>query len=116
MNYMAIAVETFVNSNNQKDYKVWYLELTPQGKVLGIKSLKREELIHQLMMQYQQFGKSKWRAFLKGREESTPIELFDFVAMSTEDNTHFGALPTLSEFQEVLDRLKIQFDFKQMAS
>jgi len=105
--FMAIAVEPAKNPMKQENYRVWYLQLNDKKEVIGIAVKSREDLVHQLLHQYKKHGKSFWRAFLVGEPRSTAIELFDFIAMGQFQNTHFGNLPTIHEFQETLERLKV---------
>lgn len=116
LNYLIIACENFQSLEGKLDYKVWYLEMGAKGEVFDLKSKKREELIRSLMENHQRYGRSLWRAFLKDREESVSIDLFDFVAKSTDDNTHFGNLPTINELQETLKQLKVRLEIKSLAS
>ena len=83
------------------------------GGECGVKS--KQELVENLFENYRKTGKSNWRAFTKGAERSTPVEIFDFVSMNMNENTHFGHLPTLSEFQTVLDVLHSQLVFRSIA-
>lgn len=116
LNFLIIACENFQNLEGKSDYKVWYLEVGPRGEIYDLKSKKREELISSLMENHQRYGRSLWRAFLKEQEESIPIDLFDFVARSTESNTHFGNLPTILELQTTLKQIKIRLEVKSLAS
>lgn len=113
---MAIAVETFKHPDKNSDYKVWYLSLSQIGEVVGIGVATRKELVQSVFQQYQKSGNSGWRAFCKDSEESRPIEVFDFIAQNTQENTHFGNLPTLSEFQETLNQLQLNLELKAVAS
>jgi len=67
------------------------------------------------LLNFQKTGKSNWRCFQKEREASTEIEVFDFIAMNTFENTHFGNLPTLSEFQVTLNALEGSFELRSIA-
>jgi predicted helicase len=113
--YLAIAVETKNHPKNQHDYRVWYLEVDENGQVVGVGVKSKQELVENLFENYRLTGKSNWRAFQKGAEKSTPIEIFDFVSMNMHENTHFGSLPTLSEFQTVLDALQSRLEFRSIA-
>lgn len=113
--FLAIAVETKQHPKNQSDYRVWYLEIDDCGQVVGVGAKSKQELIEHLFENYRKTGKSNWRAFCKGAEKSTPIEIFDFVSMNMHDNTHFGELPTLAEFQAVLDALQSRLEFRSIA-
>lgn len=110
--YLAIAVESPKHPKNRANYRVWYLELDKMGEVIGIGVKTREQLVHSLMQAYKRRGESNWRAFLAGHEESTPIELFDFISHGMFENTHFGNLPTINEFQEVLDKLRANLEIR----
>ncbi len=116
LNFLIIACETFTSMEGRADYKVWYLEMGPMGKVFDLKSKKREELIGSIMENHQRYGRSLWRAFLKDHEESIAIDLFDFVGKNTNHNTHFGNLPTVSDLQAVLAHMKIKLEAKALAS
>lgn len=112
---LAVAVETKKHPHNQTDYKVWYLELSEQGSVRGVGVMTREELIQDIFKNYQAFGETRWRCFLKDREKSTPIEIYDFISMNNFENTHFGNLPTLAEFQTTLDALQTNLELRGVA-
>lgn len=112
---LAIAAETSKHPTRKADYKVWYLEMDSRGTVMGMGSVTREELVQDLFKSYQQTGKSNWRAFKKGQDKSTPIELYDFIAMNGQENTHFGNLPTLDQFQETLNQLKANMELRPIA-
>ena len=112
---MAIAVETRKHPRERNNYRVWFLELDETGIVIGLGVKSREDLVQDLMNDYKVFGKSNWKAFLKDRDQSTAIELYDFIAQSMHDNTHFGNLPSLSEFQTTLDSLGAQLELKSHA-
>ncbi len=113
--YLAIAVETKQHPQHRQDYRVWYLELDQGGRVTGVGVKSRQELIESLFQDYRETGGSRWRAFCKGAERSRPIEAADFIAMNMHENTHFGELPTLSEFQGVLDALHAQLEVRSIA-
>lgn len=113
--YLAIAVEMKQHPKNQNDYRVWYLEIDECGQVVGVGVKSKDEVVESLFANYRKNGKSNWRAFRKGAEKSTPIEIFDFVSMNMHENTHFGSLPTLSEFQNVLDTLQSRLEFRSIA-
>jgi hypothetical protein len=113
--YLAIAVETKQHPQQQNDYRVWYLEVDSGGQVIGVGVKTKQEMIENLFASYAQTGKSNWRAFEKGAEKSRPVEIFDFVSMNMFENTHFGNLPTLSEFQKVLDTLQSRLELRSIA-
>jgi hypothetical protein len=113
--YLAIAVETKQHPRSQTDYRVWYLEIDAVGTVVGVGVRTKQELIASLFESYRQTGQSNWRAFPRGAERSRPVELLDFVSMNLFENTHFGNLPTLSEFQTVLDTLKNRLELRSIA-
>lgn len=113
--FLAIAVESKQHPKNQTDYRVWYLEIDECGQVVAVGSKSKQELIESLFGHYRKYGKSNWRAFQKGAEKSTPVEIFDFVSLNMFENTHFGHLPTLSEFQMVLDTLQSRLEFRSIA-
>lgn len=112
---LAIAVESKQHPKNQNDYRVWYLEIDTNGHVVGVGVKSKQEMVENLFENYRKTGKSNWRAFQKGAERSTPVEIFDFVSMNMHDNTHFGNLPSLSEFQNVLDTLQSRLEFRSIA-
>lgn len=112
---LAIAVESKQHPKNQNDYRVWYLEIDDCGQVVGVGVKSKEQMVENLFENYRKTGKSNWRAFQKGAERSTPVEIFDFVSMNMHENTHFGSLPTLSEFQNVLDTLQSRLEFRSIA-
>jgi hypothetical protein len=113
--FLAIAVESKHHPKNQNDYRVWYLEIDDAGQVVSVGVKTKEELVGNLFDNYRKTGKSNWRAFQKGAEKSTPIEVFDFVSMNMHENTHFGNLPTLSEFQTVLNTLQSRLELRSIA-
>lgn len=113
--FLAIAVESKQHPKNQNDYRVWFLEIDDCGQVIGVGVKTKQELVENLFENYRKTGKSNWRAFKKGAERSSAIEIFDFVSMNMHDNTHFGNLPTLSEFQNVLDTLQSRLEFRSIA-
>ena len=112
---MVIAVETSKHPFNQDNYKLWYLELSKEGHVIGISTTTKEALIENVFENYRKFGHSNWRAFLKDRDHSTEIEIYDFIARNMHENTHFGNLPTLVEFQETLNSLQMGMEFRSIA-
>lgn len=112
---LAIAVETKQHPQHRQDYRVWFLELDQGGRVVGVGVKTRQEMIEDLFESYRRTGQSNWRAFCKGAERSKPVEAADFIAMNMHENTHFGELPTLSEFQGVLDMLQTQFEIRSIA-
>lgn len=113
--FLAIAVESKQHPRNQNDYRVWYLEIDEAGQVVGVGVKSKQEMVENLFENYRKSGKSNWRAFRKAEEKSTPVEIFDFVAMNIHENTHFGNLPTLSEFQTVLDTLQSRLELRSIA-
>lgn len=113
--YLAIAVETKQHPRSQNDYRVWYLEIDEGGQVVGVGVRSKQEMVEDLFKNYRKSGKSNWRAFQKGSERSTPVEIFDFVSMNMHENTHFGNLPSLSEFQTVLDTLQSRLELRSIA-
>jgi predicted helicase len=112
---LAIAVESKQHPKNQNDYRVWYLEIDECGQVVGVGVKSKQEMVENLFENYRKTGKSNWRAFQKNAERSTPVEIFDFVSMNMHENTHFGNLPSLSEFQNVLDTLQSRLEFRSIA-
>jgi hypothetical protein len=113
--FLAIAVETKKHPQNQDDYKVWYLELDKKGEIVGIGVKSKDEVIQSLFKSYQEQGKSCWRAFKKGADVSTPIEAYDFISKNMHENTHFGNLPSLSEFQTTLNHLNMNLELRSIA-
>lgn len=113
--YLAVAVETSKHPSRKQDYKIWYLEVGTDGKVHGVGVKSKEELIASIFENYRLTGKTNWRCFQKEREESTAIEIYDFIAMNSNENTHFGNLPTLSEFQTTLDSLQANLELRSIA-
>jgi len=112
---LAIAVESKQHPKSQNDYRVWHLEIDECGQVVGVGVKTKQEMVENLFENYRKTGKSNWRAFQKGAERSTPVEIFDFVSMNMHENTHFGNLPSLSEFQNVLDTLQSRLEFRSIA-
>ncbi len=112
---MAIAVESNKHPDNRSAYKVWYLELNSKGDVIGLGVLTKEELIENLFTHYKKYGKSNWRSFKKDADCSSQIEVFDFIAQGMFENTHFGNLPTLAEFQQTLNHLQMNLELRAIA-
>ncbi|HXH75857.1 MAG TPA: hypothetical protein VNJ08_12870 [Bacteriovoracaceae bacterium] len=112
---LAIAVESKQHPRSQNEYRVWYLEIDRMGQVVGVGVKSKTQLVEHLFENYRKSGKSNWRAFKKGEERSSPIEIFDFVSMNLHENTHFGNLPSLSEFQTVLDTLQSRLELRSIA-
>lgn len=113
--FLAIAVEAKSHPRNKQDYKIWYLEVATSGKVQAIGVKSRKELIESVFENFRQTGKTNWRCFQKEREESSAIEFFDFISMNSFENTHFGTLPTLKEFQKTLDALQANLELRSIA-
>ncbi|MBP9673890.1 MAG: hypothetical protein KBD63_02250 [Bacteriovoracaceae bacterium] len=113
--FIAIAVETCKHPKHQNDYKVWYLETNAQDQVVSIGVKSKDEVIQSLFKSYQKTGSSIWKAMLKGSEKTTPIEAYDFISRNVNENTHFGNLPTLSEFQKTLQYLEMNLELRSIA-
>jgi hypothetical protein len=113
--YLAVAVETTRNPEQKQNYKVWYLEIGPNAEVRNVGVKTREELLKSIFDNFKLTKKTNWRCFRKDQEKSSPIEIFDFIAMNQGENTHFGNLPTLSEFQSTLDSLKTNLELRSIA-
>lgn len=113
--YLAVCVEPSKTPSEKQNYKIWYLELNSAGKVVGIGVKTKDELVKSVMENFQKTGKTNWRCFQKEREASTEIEVFDFVSMNSYENTHFGQLPTLSEFQATLNALEANLELRSIA-
>jgi hypothetical protein len=112
---MIIAVETTKHPERQGEYRVWYLELNHNKDVIAVNVTSKDQLVKSIMRDVQRTGKSSWRAFLKGESQSKPVELIDFIGQSRFENTHFGNLPHLSEFQNLLDQLKLGLEIRAIA-
>lgn len=113
--YLAVCVEPNKHPEKQNDYKVWFLELDSKANVVGIGVKTREELVRSVLTNFQKTGKTNWRCFRKDHDSSSEIEVFDFIGMNSFENTHFGNLPTLSEFQATLDALESNFEMRSIA-
>lgn len=113
--FLAVAVETSKHPTHKQDYKIWYLEVGADGKVQGVGVKSKPEMLKSIFENCQQTGNTNWRCFQKDREESTAIEIYDFIAMNSNENTHFGNLPTLSEFQLTLDSLQANLELRSIA-
>ncbi len=113
---MAVAVETYQHPERRSDYKVWYLNINRFNEVVGIGVMTREQLVKDVFREYQKTGNSNWRAFCRDAESSKEIEVFDFIAQNTFENTHFGNLPRLHEFQETLNQLQYNLELRAVAS
>ncbi len=112
---LAVCVEPNKNPENKHDYKIWYLELDARSRVVSIGVKTKEELIQSVLLNFQKTGDTNWRCFQKDQETSTKIEVYDFIAMNNLENTHFGNLPTLSEFQTTLSALESNFELQSIA-
>ncbi|MDH5415305.1 MAG: hypothetical protein OEW87_14300 [Flavobacteriaceae bacterium] len=112
---LAVCVEPNKHPEKKNDYKIWYLELTPAGKVVRIGVKSKEELVASILENFNKTGKTNWRCFQKERECSTEIEVYDFISMNMFENTHFGNLPTLCEFQATLNALESSFELRGVA-
>ena len=113
--FMAIAVETFKHPEKKSNYRIWYLEMNSLREVVRIGVMSRENLIENLFAHYQKTGSSNWRVFKKNEEVSAPIEIYDFIAQNLNENTHFGNLPTLEEFQATLNALMMRLEIRSIA-
>jgi len=113
--FMAIAVESLRHPKNRSEYKVWYLALNDNDEVIGLGVKTKDEVIQSLFESYRKTGRSNWRAFLKGSERSCEIDLTDFIARNMYENTHFGNLPTLGEFQKTLESLSLNLELRIVA-
>jgi hypothetical protein len=113
--FLAIAVENKQHPRHQQEYRVWFLEIDSSGQVVGVGVKTKTEMVENLFENYRRTGKSNWRAFQKGADKSTPVEMFDFISMNMHENTHFGTLPSLSEFQAVLDTLQSRLELRSIA-
>jgi hypothetical protein len=112
---LAIAVEPKKGGTPQGNYRIWYLQTNSLGDVVQIGTMSKEELVNDIFENYKNSGETYWRAFLKDSTQSRPIEVFDFIAKGIFENTHFGNLPTLQEFQKVLDYLKTNLEIRSIA-
>ncbi|MAX67144.1 MAG: hypothetical protein QF441_02280 [Bacteriovoracaceae bacterium] len=112
---LAVCVEPNKNPHKKHDYKIWYLELDHRSRVISIGVKTKEELVKSVLTNFRQTGKTNWRCFQKDQEASTEISVYDFIAMNSFENTHFGQLPTLSEFQDTLNALESNFELRSIA-
>lgn len=112
---LAVCVEPNNHPEKKHHYKIWYLELDSRARVVSIGVKTKEELVKSVLTNFQKTGKTNWRCFRKDQESSTEIEIYDFIAMNTFENTHFGNLPTLSEFQSTLNALESSFELRSIA-
>ena len=113
---MAIAAEEQFNHDGTPDYRVWFLHLNEDKEVIAIGAKSREELVESIFFNIQQTGTSGWSAMLKNRDRTTEVELYDFITKDPSENTHFGNLPTLEEFQDTLNRLQSNLEIRALAS
>ncbi len=113
--FIAVAVESKKHPKNQNDYTIWFLKTTSDGSVIGIGKKSKEELVKNLFENYKNTGETHWRCFKKDAMKSTPIELTDFIGKNHFENTHFGNLPTLEEFQRTLQTLEMNLELKRIA-
>jgi hypothetical protein len=113
--FIAIAMESYTSETKQNDYKVWYLDVNDANRVTAIGVKTREEILENILSNLQQYKESCWRVFAKETSRSVPIELYDFISQNIHENTHFGNLPTLREFQGTLDQLQMNMELKSIA-
>lgn len=113
--YLAVACEAKKHPKNKNNYKIWYLEIATSGKVFGIGVKDFDQLIENVFENYRMTGKTNWRCFEKNKDQSREIEVFDFLTMNAFENTHFGNLPTLGEFQKTLDTLEANLELRSIA-
>jgi len=114
--FMAVAAQTFKKESGTNDYRVWFLEMTSTGEVVGIGVMERKELVENVFKNFHNTGRTNWRSFAKGAVQSKPIEVYDFISQNPLENTHFGNLPTLNEFQKTLAQLEMNLEVSRMAS
>lgn len=110
---IAIAVDP--HPTMKEKYTIWYIEVGMTGRVKHVGSIAKDDLIESLFKQYHLSGETTWRVFRKEAEKSTPIEITDFMAMNINENTHFGNLPHLEEFQKTLEVLQFNMEIKKSA-
>ena len=113
--FIAVAVESKKHPKNQNDYTIWFLKQARDGSVIGIGKKTKEELVKNLFENYRQTGETNWKCFKKDAVKSTPVELTDFIGKNHFENTHFGNLPTLEEFQRTLHALEMNLEMKRIA-
>jgi len=113
--YLAVAVESYKHPQRLSDYKVWYLELNETKEVVGIGVKTRQELIESVFRNYRAHGASGWRAFCEEADRSKEVEVVDFIAQNSNENTHFGNLPTLDQFQVTLNHLQVGLELHSIA-
>lgn len=113
--YLAVAVESYKHPRKRSDYKVWYLELNETKEVIGIGVKTRQELIESVFNNFRKHGTSGWRAFCTDAVRSKEIEVVDFIAQNSQENTHFGNLPTLDQFQVTLNHLQMNLELQSIA-
>lgn len=113
--FIAIAIERSQIPFKKDDYKIWYLETNHFGNVVSIGVKKPNEVLNNLIQYHQRTGKSNWRFFEKNSQTSRPIEILDFISLNDDQNTHFGNLPTLAEFQETLRSLEMNLQLRSVA-
>ncbi len=110
-----IAVAVDPQSKNPDNYTIWYIEVGMTGRVKHVGSISKDELVENLFKQYHLSGETTWRVFRKESDKSTPIEITDFMSMNINENTHFGNLPLLNEFQKTLETLQFNLEIKKIA-
>ena len=114
--FLAIAVESNKHPKNQNDYRVWYLELGASGDIHGIGVKSKDQVIESLFANYQKTESLTGRLSLKTQKHRHQLRYLILFRSNTFENTHFGNLPTLSEFQKTLDQLNMNFEIKPLAS
>ena len=67
---LAVCVETSKHPEKKHQYKIWYLELDNQGKVCSIGVKSKDELIKNVLENFQKTGQTNWRCFQKERAVS----------------------------------------------
>lgn len=105
---LVVASEPKKNPTTEFDYRLWYCEINAMGNICSIRTKTCEELIESLFWQKNHLGESFWRVLRKGAENTDEITFSDFISINQFENTHFGNLPTLSEFERSIDVVKYE--------
>lgn len=100
-----------INQNDKNNYDLWYLEFTSNLKLVGIKKTNKMKLISRLFSQENNDSES-WYSWDQRVEKPKKIEITDFIAKGIYDETHLGDLPSIENYQKLLDSLRLKIDLK----
>jgi hypothetical protein len=111
---MKIVLAYEANNNNPSNYILWYLSFDKNYLLERVSSITKEKLILDLFNIETKKLNEEWFVWDQRLEQPNQIEIIDFIAKNTEDKTHLGKIPSLKEYQDVLDKLDKRVDFKSL--